>query len=130
MFMNCKALTELNLKKFKTDKAEYITGLLYGCSSITELDLSSFNTSKVQVFTQMFYNCTNLKTIYVSEYNEATNTGWTTKNATNSTGMFAGCTSLVGGNGTVFDSAHTDKGYAIIDKEGQPGYFTNITDKQ
>jgi hypothetical protein len=38
--------------------------------------------------------------------------------------MFFGCTSLVGGNGTVYDANHIDVEYARIDKPGQPGYFT------
>lgn len=127
MFMSCQSLTELNLKKFKTDNAQYIDAMFYGCTSLTELDLSSFNTSKANYTNNMFYNCTNLKTIYVSEYNEETGTGWTTKNVTNSTAMFTGCTSLVGGNGTKFDSSHTDKEYGRIDKYGEPGYLTNKT---
>ena len=44
--------------------------------------------------------------------------------------IFSDCPSLVGGNGTTFDSTKTDKTYAIIDgTNGQPGYFTDIADK-
>jgi len=38
--------------------------------------------------------------------------------------MFNGCTSLVGGNGTTYNSSHTDATYARIDRAGTPGYFT------
>ena len=39
--------------------------------------------------------------------------------------MFYGCTSLVGRNGTVYDSSHTDATYARIDGlNGNAGYFT------
>ena len=38
--------------------------------------------------------------------------------------MFADCTKLKGGNGTVFNSSYQDKTYARVDKDGQPGYFT------
>ena len=39
--------------------------------------------------------------------------------------MFTGCTSLVGGQGTVYDSTKVDKTYARIDGgTSSPGYFT------
>ena len=124
MFLNCRNITKLNLKNFRTDNAVYIDGLFAGCSTLKEIDLSSFNTSKVQNTYNMFNGCTNLETIYVSEYDEATDTGWTTKNVTNSEYMFTNCTSLVGGIGTTFDPSHIDKEYARIDKAGEPGYLT------
>jgi hypothetical protein len=31
---------------------------------------------------------------------------------------------LVGGNGTLYNSSHSNKEYARIDKEETPGYFT------
>lgn len=45
-----------------------------------------------------------------------------------STGMFSGCTSLVGGAGTAYDANHTDGEYARIDNPpNAPGYFTAAT---
>lgn len=42
-----------------------------------------------------------------------------------STGMFSGCTRLIGGAGTAYDSSHTDGTYARIDNPpDSPGYFT------
>ena len=38
--------------------------------------------------------------------------------------MFSGCTKLKGGNGTIYNSNYTNKTYACVDKDGQPGYFT------
>jgi hypothetical protein len=39
--------------------------------------------------------------------------------------MFLYCTSLIGGNGTPYSSAHTNAEYARVDGEdGLPGYFT------
>jgi hypothetical protein len=70
----------------------------------------------------MFSWCSNLKTIYVSD-------GWTTENVTSSGGMFTGCSSLVGGMGTVYDSNYLQEAYAHIDGgPSNPGYFTNIAD--
>ena len=73
---------------------------------------------------QMFMNCLSLKTIYVSS-------SWNTNNVTSSNIMFAGCTSLIGGKGTIFSYDYSlDKTMAIIDgTNGQPGYLTDIADK-
>jgi hypothetical protein len=49
---------------------------------------------------------------------------------TSSVMMFANCTALVGGNGTVYNSSYKDKTYACIDSEDTPGYFTDVADKQ
>lgn len=38
--------------------------------------------------------------------------------------MFTGDIEIEGGNGTGYDSGHTDSGYARIDQENIPGYFT------
>ena len=108
------------------------------CTSLTSLDVSKFDTSKVTDMSYMFTDrdysgnfqgTPKLKTIYVSEYNEESDTGWRTKNVSNSEYMFTHCTSLVGGNGTPYDDSHQDKEYARIDKYGEPGYFTNIKNK-
>jgi surface protein len=91
------------------------------CSSIklTSLDLSSFNTSQVIGMYYMFYGCTNLQTIYVGS-------GWSTAAVTSSTNMFKNCNSLVGGQGTTWNSSNPmDKTYAHIDGgPSNPGYFT------
>ena len=65
----------------------------------------------------MFIGNSNLKTIYVSDK-------FVTDNVVNSSGMFLRCTSLIGGNGTIYNSAHDDKEYARIDTPETPGYFT------
>ena len=87
------------------------------CPGLTSLDVSGFKTDNVDMG-WMFDGCSNLKTIYADE------TKWSTANVTDDSGMFADCTSLVGGNGTVYDARHNDHEYARIDKEGQPGYLT------
>lgn len=155
MFNDCSSLTEINLSGWDTrnlvscsqlfercSKLTKIIGLenwntsnvgseenvadfyemFYGCSSLTELDLSSFDTSKSRHFTRTFSDCTNLKTIYVSDK-------WNTAQVTDSLDMFTGCTSLVGGAGTVYSSDHVDYDYARIDGgTSNPGYLTNIDD--
>ena len=95
--------------------------MFYGCASLTSLDLSSFNTSSLLYtggyYCGMFQGCSSLETIFVGN-------DWDMSDVTYSDKMFFGCTSLVGGNGTVYDSTHTDKTYARIDGDGGPGYLT------
>ena len=44
--------------------------------------------------------------------------------------MFSGCTKLIGGAGTKYNSSYVDKTYARIDGgTSNPGYFTDIADK-
>ncbi len=83
------------------------------------LDLGDkFNTSKVTNMQKMFYYSEKLKTIYVDS-------SFDTSSVTNSTDMFKGCTSLVGGANTAYDENHVDATYAHIDGgTSNPGYFT------
>ena len=62
--------------------------------------------------------CSNLRTIYAGS-------GWSTAAVEASAGMFYSCTSLVGGQGTTFNSSHVGIDYAHIDGgPSNPGYFT------
>ena len=67
----------------------------------------------------MFGGNSKMTTIYVGK-------GWSTAAVTNSTGMFIGCPSLEGGQGTVWNEASPDdKTFAHIDGGmSNPGYFT------
>ena len=119
MFMECYKLTSLDLSHFNTSKVIYMNQMFQKCTGLTSLDLSHFNTSKVTYMNKMFEGSTNLRTIYVGS-------GWSTAAVTSSTNMFNNCTSLVGGQGTTWNSSNpTDKTYAHIDGgPSNPGYFT------
>ena len=125
MFSECNSLTSLNLSGFDTSNVTTMNGMFFDCNSLTSLDLSSFDTSNVTIMTSMYNDCENLETVIVSNK-------WTTEKVSSSNQMFGYIVSendyytrkLVGGNGTVFDTKHTDAEYARIDKPGQPGYFT------
>ena len=120
MFGNCTGLTSLDVSHFNTDNVTDMYYMFGGCTGLTSLDLSSFNTSKVTDMGYMFLGCSNLQTIYAGD-------GWSTAAVTNSSKMFDGCTSLVGGMGTTYDEDHTNASYAHIDGgPGNPGYFTDI----
>ena len=118
MFGYCNALTSLDLSKFDTSKVTSMDSMFLGCKALTSLDVSKFDTSKVTNMVGMFGYCQSLTTITASEK-------FVTDNVTRSSIMFADCTSLKGGAGTVYDGNHTDKEYARIDGGTEkPGYFT------
>ena len=119
MFQSCDLLTSLDLSHFNTSKVTDMSGMFANSTGLTSLDLSSFNTSQVTKMRNMFSSCSNLRTIYVGS-------GWNTASVTASSNMFTNCTSLVGGQGTTYNSSNpTDKTYAHIDGgTSNPGYFT------
>ena len=126
MFQGCSNFTSLNISNFDTSQVTKMGYMFYSCRSLTSLDVSNFDTNQVTDMSSMFAYCSKLSKIYVSEYNETTGKGWTTKNVTDSSKMFTGAIKLVGGNGTKFKSSYVDATYARIDKEGEPGYLTDI----
>ena len=120
MFKN-SAATSINLSSFNTSNVTNMHGMFHE-SAATILDLSLFDTSNVSDMAYMFNNSTNLEKIY------ATNLFVTTKVSTaggSDLNMFAGCTNLVGGAGTTYNSNYVGKAYAHIDGgQSNPGYFT------
>ena len=118
-FFGCTHLeTFIGLEYFNTSNVTNMASMFHGCTELPSLDLSSFNTSNVTEMKMMFYECPNLTTITVSS-------GWSTANVSSSDYMFEGCTSLVGGSGTTYDSSHTDASYAHVDGgTSNPGYLT------
>ena len=119
MFSGCSQLTSLDLIGFDTENVLSMQYMFSDCSSLTKLYLSTFNTSSVFAhYEGMFSGCTKLKTIYVDE------NLWVKRNENIANNMFEGCTSLVGGNRTAYDSANTGLSYAHVDKPGDPGYLT------
>ena len=116
MFSDSQATT-LDLSSFDTSNVTDMEVMFSNCQ-VTTLDLSSFDTSNVISMAEMFKNSTKLKTIYTSNK-------FNTNTVTSSIDMFYGCTNLVGGKGTKFDSTKIDKTYAKIDGgTTNPGYFT------
>ncbi|MBQ3947423.1 MAG: BspA family leucine-rich repeat surface protein, partial [Ruminococcus sp.] len=117
MFSYCNSLKSLDLSSFNTSKVPKMDGLFYNCVNLTALDIRNFNISNVTSMTSMFSNSYKLKTIIVGYK-------WDTSRVNSSNNMFKGCTRLVGGNGTVYNSAYTNAEYARIDTPETPGYLT------
>ena len=114
MFEECSALKTLDLSSFNTEKVTNMGGMFrYGGALI--IDVSSFNIEKVTNMLSMFGECQALTTIYA-----APGADWS--GVESSRFMFSNCSNLKGGNGTT--NGDSDASYARIDKEGQPGYFT------
>lgn len=104
---------------FNTSKVTDMSFMFQNNKGLVELDLSMFDTSKVTSMTNMFNGSNKLKTIYVSDK-------FTTANVSESVSMFMYCTSIVGGQETIYDDLYLDKTYARIDEgETNPGYFTS-----
>ena len=114
--------TIYGLNYMNTSAVTHTVSMFRGCSSLTVLDLSSFSTANVIAMGGMFMGCSNLRTIYAGS-------GWSTAAVEASAGMFSSCTSLVGGQGTTFNSSHVGIDYAHIDGgPSNPGYFTAKTE--
>ena len=117
MFYNCKNLEELNLLNMDVSSVTDMNSVFLNSNSIETLDLSGWNTANVTNMTSMFENCSQLETIYVSD-------NFVTNGLSEQMSMFSNATSLVGGNGTHYNSSHLTQEYARIDEPGSPGYFT------
>jgi surface protein len=119
MFTFCSNLTTIEgIENLKTSNVTYMTGMFYGCTNLTTLNLSNFNTSNVTNMEVMFNSCSNLTKIYCGA-------NWSSDKLKYSDSMFEGCTSLVGGEGTVYDASHVDGTYAHADGgPDNPGYLT------
>ncbi len=143
MFYQCESLVKLDLSNFNTANVELMEGMFSACDALQSLDLSSFNTAKVTSMALMFAGCTALKTLDLSRFitfgvlsmegmfarctaltTIYCNDTWTPDDSDD---MFLDCTSLVGGNGTAYDDAHTNADYARPDEESKPGYFTPVS---
>ena len=143
MFESCEALTTLDVGNWNTSSVTDMIGIFWGCSSLTTLDLSGWDTSSVMDMGLMFFNCSSLVTLDLSGWNTNSVTdmhymfencsalttiyvlpSFVTTAVTSSSGMFASCYSLIGGNGTAYDSSYVDAAYARIDTAETSGYFT------
>lgn len=120
MFTGCQNLEEIDFSSFDTSKVLTFANMLSYCKNITIFNLINFNTTSATNLKDMFKGCTNLRTIMASD------NFITPDDKNKSSNMFLNCTSLVGGNGTVYDSSHTDAEYARIDTPEHAGYFTSV----
>ena len=120
MFGLCQSLTTLDLSSFNTSKVTTFNGMFQGCENLKMVDVSSFDISRVTDMGQMFLGCNRLTTICCAN-------DWSRTTAASDL-MFSNCSSLVGGNGTAYNSNFLDATYARPDGgTASPGYFTADT---
>ena len=141
MFYNCDGLISINLSGLGSNRLINMDDMFYQSDGLISINMQGFifgNTAE-----RIFIYATNLETIDLTDaymdnlvntkemfsYNSKLTTiyvsdSWNLDAVTNSNNMFFGCTSLVGGNGTVYDSTKVDKTMAVIDTVDHPGYLT------
>lgn len=145
MFGQNHTLTSLNLSSFDTSKVENMGMMFYDCSALTSLDLSNFDASHLTNAMMMFAACSSLELLYLDEFELSIsgescyymfgacsslekifcNHEWTiTGSDADQNGMFYGCESLTGNNGTAYSEANTGGDYAQPDTDSKKGYFT------
>lgn len=124
MFYNLQAVQSIQFINFTTPNMTNSSHMFAECRSLLELNMAEFSTRKVSNMSNMFEGCSKITTMYAGS-------GWVTTGVTTPAGganMFARCSDeLIGGAGTVWDSANISPTYARVDRAGRPGYFTQIT---
>ena len=141
MFASCKSLKSVDLSGFGSFVYTY-AGMFSECTSLESIDISSLiiyissdhrvngNGSLIigentGVIGGMFNGCSALKTIYDRERSQGDFHSDEYGIIVDSYTVFEGCTSLVGGAGTVYDGSHTNMSYFHIDGgPSNPGYLT------
>ena len=73
MFLDCSALTSLDLKSFDTSNVTDMSLMFDYCSALTSLDISGFNTSNVTDMRYMFDTCTALTSLDLSSFSFGNN---------------------------------------------------------
>lgn len=86
MFINCKALTSLDLSGFDTSSVTDMSYMFSGCSALTSLDLSDLDTSNVMYMSNMFGSCNALISLDLSNFD--------TSKKVNAANIFVYCNSL------------------------------------
>lgn len=121
----CNSCTQLHSASFDNVNATNVTdinGAFQGCYALEEIDLSGLS-GTIEACSNAFSNTSGggdmaLTTIYSDGTLDFSQ-------ATASSNVFRACTSLVGGEGTPFNSSFIGKQYARIDNPPDaPGYFT------
>ena len=90
----------------------------FSSCAVTTLDFRGFDPSTLTDLFYCFSGCSSLTTIY------ADSTWALPSSGISGSQCFYSCSSLVGGNGTVWSSSNTGYTYMRIDRTGQAGYLT------
>jgi surface protein len=86
-FLECNALTSLDVSKWDVSKVTNMSNLFNGCKKVSTLDVSNWDVSKVTSICWLFNNCNTITTLDLSKWNTAAL-------VKASPGWFGNCTSL------------------------------------
>jgi surface protein len=114
MFFGCNVVTSLDVSSFDTSNVTDMKYMFYRCNTVTNLDISSFDISNVTDMQHMFNECSEITNIqlptgaptatFASIFEDCSKLECLnridTTNATDTTDMFVGCTSLTAPNST------------------------------
>jgi len=117
LFRVSSKIKNISMENFNFGKITDLSSFFSDYSTLEEINISNIIISNVNNISSCFAGDIMLKKIYVSNSN-IMNT------ISNGSNMFYNCTSLVGGNGTTFNSTKIDQSMAVIDAPGTPGYLT------
>ena len=126
LFSGCANLVSIEgLNNLNVTKALRMNSMFNNCTLLTEIDISRWQNSKESNFNadSAFLQCTALLKIYVSDkfkpvYATSSNSPFRYSDSKK------GSKSLTGGNGTKWSTSALGYAMAVIDRPGQPGYFT------
>lgn len=85
-FMNCDALTSIDLTGLDTSNVTNMGNLFYRCGNLESVNFTGFDTSNVTLLTTLFVDCVKLTSVDIS--------GFDVSSATSISSMFEGCTGL------------------------------------
>ena len=121
MFNKAQATELIGLSNLDVSGVANMGGTFSAMPNIKVIDITGWDTRNATNFNIMFQKSTQLETIYVGPNFDVSNNNQNSGNK-----MFEGCTSLVGGAGTVYSSSNHGVIYARIDdpENGKPGYLT------
>ena len=122
IFYNAKNLGSVDLGWRNTSNVKYMESMFEKATGLSEIDLWGWNISKVENMDNMFNETSNLKTVYVWD-------DFKVQNFSSAKNMFSGAISIVGWNGTTYNSQKKNQEYAKIDSITASWYLTNILDK-
>lgn len=120
------------LEYLKTDNVQDMICVFRKCAKLEMIDISGFKTPVLETISSLFQGCTALKTIFAGDGWNLDKLSWSSSGTFGAGyhNVFTGCTNLVGGEGTKFQSNWDEATYAHIDGgTSNPGYFTDIADK-
>jgi len=119
MFMNCTSLVNVSFRDQKnedtvTKNLKSVESMFENCTQLETIGLYRFDFTNLEYIYKMFYGCSRLEQIVINPSMDVNIQKAVTVFQTGYD-IFTGCTSLSGGNGTIYDENHTNSDYFTVD---------------